>query len=387
MIAQEKMLWPGAISPINPTQSPGSRHLRIGIDGRNLIGPRRGDGRYVFELCRRLDEQMPHARFFVYSSVPAEMPVLSDRWVLRAGQLPFFRCSPILWLKLYAGIFCSKDHLDVFWGTNAFLPVLSKKVRKVVTVHDICYRVVPDTFLPAHLLANHLFFKRDINRSDVVIANSLGTARRLRDLFGFRAVIIPPAVDKAFRPQSDIAVKTCLEFYDIDYPYILNVSAWEPRKNLDLLAKSFLRIKHQGLLPRHKLVLAGKKSWKSDRLAKLVARDGNERIVFLGYVPDGHLPQLYAGADAFVFPSIYEGFGMPVIEARACGTRVVTSDTPELREAGGSDVIYIDPTEEGIRTGILAALEEPWPGSKSSGLPTWEDSAIKLAAVLRSEEC
>lgn len=373
------------MNPENLPEFPGSRSLRIGIDGRSLTAPRRGDGRYVFELCRGIDELMPQARFFVYSSTPVEMPVLSDRWVLRAGQFPFLKLSPILWLKLYASIICSRDRLDVFWGTNTFLPALSRKVNKVVTIHDICYKVVPNTFPPGHLLANHLFFKRDVSEADVLTASSLGTARRLHDLFGFRAIIIPPAVDKAFRPQDDTKIKACLDLYDIDYPYILNVSAWEPRKNLDLLAKSFLRMKHQGLLPRHKLVLVGNPSWKFERLAQLVARDGGERIISLGYVPDEHLPQLYAGADVFVFPSIYEGFGMPALEARACGTRVVASDISELREAAGPDVIYIDPTQEGICTGILRALEQPRPDSNPIAPPTWKNSAVKLAAVLRSK--
>jgi glycosyltransferase involved in cell wall biosynthesis len=94
------------------------------------------------------------------------------------------------------------------------------------------------------------------------------------------------------------------------------------------------------------------------------------------------LPTLYAGADAFVFPSIYEGFGIPVLEAQACGTRVVTSDIPELREAGGGDAMYIQPTEEGIRTGILAALKQQKSPPASYAHPTWREGAETLALAL-----
>jgi glycosyltransferase involved in cell wall biosynthesis len=99
-------------------------------------------------------------------------------------------------------------------------------------------------------------------------------------------------------------------------------------------------------------------------------------------VPDEELPFLYAGADAFVCPSTYEGFGIPVLEARACGVPVVASDIPELREAGGADAIYIEPTEEGIRTGILSALKRQQKPSTSFLYPSWRQGAETLALAL-----
>jgi glycosyltransferase involved in cell wall biosynthesis len=103
----------------------------------------------------------------------------------------------------------------------------------------------------------------------------------------------------------------------------------------------------------------------------------------LGRVPDSDLAALYSGCDAFVFPSIYEGFGIPVLEARACGARVVATDTPEIREAGGDGTTYIAPTPEGLRSGILHVLSRPKRQTMATlCLPTWEESATTLARVL-----
>jgi len=358
--------------------------LRIGIDGRPLQGNRRGVGRYVFELCRELDKCLPNAQFFVYSPVSVEMPVLSDRWILRTA-LPMFSKSRLLWLKLVGGFLCRKDYLNVFWGTNIFLPRLPYTVKKVVTVHDLVFRIVPETLPTAHLWGNRLFFIKDVQKADIVLANSEGTSERLWDLVGRRAAVIHPAVGKAFRPKTDSQIETCLKIYGISYPYILNVAAWEPRKNLELLVKTFINIKNRGLLPYHKLVLVGDKGWKYKNLEAQVNNYGGNYIVSLGYVPNEHLPSLYSGADVFVFPSIYEGFGIPVLEARACGTQIVTSDIAELRDAGGSDAIYIEPTERGIRNGILAALNQAPRQREPISLPTWELSAMLLADALCSE--
>ena len=103
----------------------------------------------------------------------------------------------------------------------------------------------------------------------------------------------------------------------------------------------------------------------------------------IGYVAEDQLPALYSGSDVFVFPSKYEGFGMPVLEARACGTRVVTTDSPELREAGGQNAVYITPTEESLRRGILEALASPRPNLLTLRNHSWEQSASAMAEVFR----
>jgi len=139
-------------------------------------------------------------------------------------------------------------------------------------------------------------------------------------------------------------------------------------------------MKSEGLIPDHKLVLVGERGWKDSTIVELARK--SEAVVSLGFVEDASLAALYSGAEAFVYPSHYEGFGMPVLEARACGARVVTTDLPELREAGGEDAIYISPTEEGIRSGIARAVAAVAARPINWRDWNWEGSASILAQVL-----
>jgi glycosyltransferase involved in cell wall biosynthesis len=194
--------------------------------------------------------------------------------------------------------------------------------------------------------------------------------------------VVVPGIGHEFRPAAREVVESCRKRYGLEAPYLLSVAAWEPRKNLALLTESFLDLKLQGHLPGHRLVLAGQEARRGmDDLRSLLRRDGGRDVVSLGYVPDADLPALYSGADALVLASSYEGFGMPVMEARACGTRVVATDIPELHEAGGDEATYVQPTRAGIREGILAALAGARPGSRSV-LPTWDRGAGILARTL-----
>lgn len=357
--------------------------MRIGIDGRALQGSRTGVGRYVYELCRELDRVLPDAHFFVYSSVPLEMPITSERWTLRLDKSPLAKyMKPVLWLKYRCGLLCRKDNLDVFWGAATFLPQLPRSVRTVITVYDLNFKIVPETMSITHRWSFRLFFKKDVARADMVTAISKGSSERLFNLFGRAAdAIVYPAINASFSPQPEALVQEVLVQYGLSRPYLLAVATWEPRKNLELLIHTFLNMKKLGLLGEQKLVLVGGRGWKDKRLAALLS--GTDSVAPLGYVPDDQLAPLYSGAEVFVFPSIYEGYGIPVLEAMACGTKVVTSDIPELREAGGEGAIYIAPTAKGIRQGILLGLTQgKVPQSAERRFPSWEFGARDLATAL-----
>ncbi len=359
--------------------------FRIGIDGRAFMGTPTGVGRYVIELCRQLDHLLPKAHFFVYGPSALSLPVCSERWAARIDQSWMARnLNRGLWLISRAGSLCRADRLDVFWGAVTLLPALGPRVRAVSTVHDLNHKIVPSTMRARDLWGRRLLFRQSLVRANEILTNSHGTAAKLHSVYGFTAAaVVQPGVSEEFTPQPGDKVEACLNKYRLKTPYLLAVGTREPRKNFELLVETFLKMKTEGLMREHALVLAGSRGWKDRRLCELLERGASYGVIVLDYVDQGDLPALYTGADALICPSLYEGFGMPVLEARACGTRVVASDIPELREAGGDETVYITPDAAGIREGILAVINDRAAAEgRAERLPTWEDGAEMLAKVL-----
>ena len=356
--------------------------VRIGIDARRLGPQPKGIGRYVWELCQGLDQVLPAAEFFLYAPKPLHLPVISRRWSIRVDDSPLGRRLPnTLWLVARAGLMSRRDRLDAFWAGTGLLPLVGLDSRAVLTVHDVVERVAPQTMDRHALWASRLFFQRSLARADAIVTNSAGTAERLKTNYGYPvAAVVRPGISEVFRPRSAKHTLAVLARYRVNQPYLLSVSTWEPRKGLEQLIHAFLRMKSEGLIPHHKLVLVGERGWKDSTIVELARK--SEAVVSLGFVEDASLAALYSGAEAFVYPSRYEGFGMPVLEARACGARVVTTELPELREAGGEDAIYISPTEEGIRAGIALAVAGRAVRPINWGDWNWAGSASILAQVL-----
>jgi glycosyltransferase involved in cell wall biosynthesis len=356
--------------------------VRIGIDGRRL-GPRlKGIGRYVWELCKGLDRVLPAARFFLYSPKSLNLPSISPRWSLRVDGSPLGRRLPNnLWLATRVGLMSRRDNLDAFWAGTGLLPLIGLKTRGVLTVHDLVQCVAPETMNLQALWAARLFFWRSLAKADAVVTNSAGTAHRLETSFGYKAAaVVRPGLSRVFQPRSASETRAVLIRYRVTQPYLLSVSTWEPRKGLAPLIRAFRRMKAEGMIPDHNLLLVGERGWKNSSIIELASN--SESVVSLGFVDDKSLAALYSGTDAFIYPSTYEGFGMPVLEARACGARVVTSDIPELREAGGDDAIYVAPTEEGICCGITLALDAAAAKPVDWRDWNWTISASVLAQVL-----
>ncbi|MFL5401920.1 MAG: glycosyltransferase family 4 protein [Gemmatimonadales bacterium] len=366
--------------------------MRVGLDGRPLVGRRTGVGRYVYEICRELDSLLPEAQFFIYAPIPVELPVQSHRWICRVERRAWARAlKPIAWLKLRAGRLGREDRLDVFWGTATLLPPLPAGIRTLTTVYDLTFRIAPETMGRTHLMAQRLFFKRDVRRARHRLAISMGTAARLQAwLGGPPAAVAPPAASPVFRPADTETVNRTLSRLGIARPYFLAVGTWEPRKNLELLIQVFRAMQASGEIPGYRLVLAGGAGWKDERLRALLpqdsARAGGDAVLPLGFVADEQLAHLYTGCQAFVFPSRYEGFGLPVLEARACGARVIASDIPEIREAGGNQVLYISPTFDGLREGLSRSITLPRGVPPEPGLlPEWHRTAAIVARYINAD--
>jgi glycosyltransferase involved in cell wall biosynthesis len=356
---------------------------RVGIDARMLGIRPKGIARYIWELCKAVDKALPEAEFFVYSRTSSGLPRISPRWHERVDRSVAAKRLPnSIWGALRVGFLTRRDELSVFWGGTGLLPLVGLRARSVLTVHDLVYNLEPRTTSGRARWAAHLFFRASVRKANSIVCNSHGSARRLEVLLGRGAdAVIRPGVSEVFRKRSDAEILPVLHALRVPRPYLLAVGTWEPRKGLQRLIPAFLSLAEEGLLRGHILALAGERGWKEGPIVKLVQRGGG-RIRPLGFVDDEALAVLYSGADALVFPSSYEGFGIPVLEARACGTRVVATDLPELREAGGDDTIYVPPTEHGVRVGVLQALAsnrpEPLPPRECS----WAESARIFARVL-----
>lgn len=358
--------------------------MRIGVDGRYQAEPRTGVPRYIHELCKQLDQLLPSAQFFLYAKAADGIVLPSSRWTIRAeADQRYSRLKPNVWLKLRMGRLIRADRLDVFWASAGLLAGFAGDVPQVLTVYDFTFRLFPKTMSFANLWAFRLFFSGDLRRAKRVVAISEGTKRRMLDYYGRVAdAVIRPDASEHFRPVSATQCEVARRRYGLSAPFVLAVSTLEPRKNFAALIEAFLKLKRSGELPMHELVLIGRKGWRDTRLARQIAEHEGRSIRSLGFVPDEDLPALYSACDLFCMPSLYEGFGIPVLEARRCGARVVATDIPELREAGDHGCTFVAADPASIASGILVALEQPSPAARGSDGTSWHCEAKKLAELI-----
>ncbi|WP_083250879.1 glycosyltransferase family 4 protein [Acidihalobacter aeolianus] len=356
--------------------------MRIGIDATPLSGRITGIGRYVLQIICELDEKLPEAEFFLYSHTALVVDLPSSRWVSRVGGWRF--PSSYFWLKRYISKHCELDNIDVFWAsrTLALHKRRNLKIKILSTIYDLNYLLFPGSMPGLTRLAHRLWYVADVSSADARVAISAGTASRLQKELGILTdAIARPGVTSPFGPQDKAASAAHLRDLGVEKPYFLAVGTLEPRKNLETLLHAFVRGKQKGGLLGYQLLLVGAPGWKNRRLKGLLEEAKTQGVRWLGYVSDEQLACLYAAAEAFVFPSRYEGFGIPALEARTCGARVLATDIPEIREAGGEDAVYVPPTVEGFEAGFDTVLARPRPAACPA--PGWHEAAEVMAAELR----
>ena len=230
--------------------------------------------------------------------------------------------------------------------------------------------------------------------ADRFLAVSEFTKREMVDILHIppeKIAVVPCACSSEMRPVADPAALVGLrEKYRLPERFVLFVGNFNPRKNLERLIRAFDRAKGEGLI--HHLVIAGEQGWKFDRAAALRGIRHSRDIHFTGYVPDGDMPALYSAAELFAFPTLYEGFGIPVLEAQACGTPVLTSNGSSLPEVGGEGAVYVDPYDtEGICAGMRHVLDNPEIAQQlvQKGLAnvqrfSWQASAERLDEMIET---
>lgn len=329
--------------------------FHLGIDARSLSSQLTGIGTYVYEIIKRLE-----IRKITLYTAPTRLSVeLPKHFHTKSWRLP----RQVALKYAFAGEI-KRDRIDVFWAPQTLLPSAHRDIPTVSTIHDLNHLYVPETMSWGTRLAHKLWFNQDIHQADVLVCNSVATATRVEREFGLRSLVSRPGVSEDFYPRDQQEIDFARKTYELPPTYLLAVSTIEPRKNIPNLLEAHDFLFRRGEAPP--LVLVGRSGWQPD-MASQQAREG---VVYTGYVDRQLLPAIFSGAAGFVMPSIYEGFGMPAAEARACGCRVMTTDTPELREATGNLGIFVETSTESITEGIRELLKSPThPPSRQF---TWE---------------
>jgi glycosyltransferase involved in cell wall biosynthesis len=284
--------------------------------------------------------------------------------------------------------------VDLFHSPDFVLPPV-RRPAKLLTVHDLAFLLRPecaDAKLRDYLEKT---VPRSVARADFILADSVNTQDDLICLLGVppaKVEVVPGGVDATFAPVRDPELLDRVRRQvSGGAPFILSVGMIEPRKNLVRLIEAFELLKCRYHIP-HKLVLAGKKGWLSDGIyeraeSSSVASD----ILFPGFMAESDLPALYSAADLFAYPSLYEGFGLPPLEAMACGTPVVASSSASLPEVVGGAALLVDPeNSEELAEAMAKALGDPEirqqmvaMGLEQSRQFTWRASAERMLAVYR----
>jgi alpha-1,3-rhamnosyl/mannosyltransferase len=338
------------------------RPPRVGIDARKLTDF--GIGSYVRNLvesiARRPEARAYEFRVYVRGEDRDVLPALPENFTLVEEDSPGYSISELTrfaWRLL-------RDRLDLFHATHYVIPPLAR-ARAVVTIHDIIHVLYPQ-FLPnrAALTYARVMIRRALKRADRILTVSYNTKRDLVDYFGIapaRVEVIYNGVAARFhadvpRSERDRVVAK----YGLPRPYLLFLGGEKPHKNVRNVLRAFGQARRDRALP-HALVLAGPMPKNRSRVEALIAAlDLESRVHRPGVVPEADLPGLFAGADAFLYPTLYEGFGLPVVEAMACGVPVLTSATSALQEIAGGYAYLVDPMDvDAIARGIVDLATDP----------------------------
>ena len=319
------------------------------VDVSAAVHHRAGLGRYGDSLVRELSGMIPDRLALFYNQERGVEPLrgleqLPSRtvslgykpwrmavWMGQLARLPFNRLVP------GASLFHATEHLLMpLWG-----------VPTVLTIHDLIPQLLPQHHKPLNRWYLNWTMPLYCRRANHIIAVSEATRRDLLATYHLppeKVSVIHEAASPRFRPQPESAQVRVRKMYGLPEEYLLYVGTIEPRKNLERLLEAWTPLRRSGECPP--LVIVGKRGWLSDSFyAALEASPVHEDIILTGYVQDADLPVIYGAATAFVWPSLYEGFGLPPLEAMACGTPVVCANASSMPEVVGDAALLFDPQD------------------------------------------
>jgi glycosyltransferase involved in cell wall biosynthesis len=357
--------------------------VRAGFDGRDLLRKRTGIVNNTLHLARELTAAHP-SEVIVY----ADQPAAADELPPAGVPLRRLHAPPLLWKHVALPLALVRDRASVFHSPTGTLPLVTPCPR-VVTIHDLFAAVEPRWFAPRVGWQLRTMQRRAAHSATTVIAVSECTRRDLVERFGVpadRIRVIYNGIDHSrFRPM-EVDSEAVARRFGLRQPFILCVGSLMPWRNASRLLRAAARLDY-GLL------FVGRDIWGTDPTARLAAERGWDQWArFAGYVPDADLPALYAAARVFAYPSLYEGFGIPPVEAMACGTPVVASTAGALPEVLGDAALLVDPYDEDALAEALQAAAEDRGELRRRGLEraarySWPRAADQTWEVYRAVSC
>lgn len=345
--------------------------MRVLIDCTQISRQRAGVSVYALNMIRemlRLQAERLQSQidlFLLVQDDDSDFFLAADRVTILKVPARFFRRLPLRFLleQLYIPWLTWRLRLDVVHSLHYAFPLLPLSARKVVTIHDLTSYKMPEAHLRSKLLYFRFFLRASQCGADSLIFVSEATRKDYLARFPrFRgdSSVVTLGKSSEFRPDLDPQrIAAVRQKYGVTGPYILYLGMIEPRKNLSRLVEAFAQIAEKH--PTHQLVIAGKKGWMYQGIFETVQQlNIAHRVVFPGYIDEEDKPFLIRGAEVFAYPSLYEGFGIPVLEAMACGVPVITSSVSSMPEVAADAALLVNPvnTDE-IAAALLRLLGSP----------------------------
>ncbi len=390
--------------------------MRIGIDGRALTGNFTGDRTYWRSLLHALLKRETDDTFVVYSRAPIDPSALPASPALSLQTVP--AANDRVWTLLALPRALRRDQIDLVHVQYTAPPARLCPCPIVTTVHDISFRLFPQWFPARHRLLLNLTVPLAMRQAARVITDSESSRRDILRVYALppaKIAAIPLGLPDGFSTPDPLPASATLQpaltmqavqeiargeanqRFGLDGPFFLAVGVLQPRKNLRLLAEAFGRARRAHGLP-HRLVIVGKAGWgtEPDALRDAARRGGGteaaDALTFPGYVADDDLPILYRACDAFAYPSLYEGFGLPPLEAMACGAPVVVSDAPAMPEVVGDAALIVAAQDVEAWAAALARIVQDAPlrqALRERGLArvrqfTWQETAARTHAIYQA---
>jgi len=328
-----------------------SKKIRVGIIGRDLRKKGGGTKTYISNILKTINNnKSENLEFYlIHNSLGHKNQFVNFKETFVKGK------NKLIFDYLHVPIWSRNNKLDIVLFPKNTIPFFVRG-RKILVIHDLAY-FIPE--ISAYTLLDRIYTKRMIKssfkRADKIIAVSGNTKRDITNIFGVdeeKVDVIYHGVDEKYRVIEDNKkLDVIKKKYNLKDKFILFTGGITPRKNLARLIKIFNDISDK---IEHDLVLTGGKGWNNKRELELIKK--NNRIKRLGFVPDEEMPFLYNLADFYIYPSLYEGFGLPILEAQACGCSVITSNISSIPEVGGDSVFYFDPNKENEITSAILEI-------------------------------